>query len=155
MTVIAWREGFMSADGRIHDYNDGAITNDNATKIVKNAFGWVGGAAGDWPECLRFQEWIKKGCRGKFKPRGEDFCALLVSPKGILTFIDEAGAKEVLNMEFWAIGSGWQFAVGAMDMSADAETAVLVACKRVTTCGGLVTTIETAHRRVRSATLGK
>lgn len=142
MTIIAYRKGVMASDGRIHNSEDGAITNDTAIKIVKNAYGWIGGAAGDWPECIRFQEWIKKGCRGRFKPRSEGFCALLVSPKGVLTFIDEGGSKEVLDMEFWAIGSGWQFAIGAMEMHADAETAVMVACKRVTTCGGMITTIK-------------
>lgn len=140
----------MAADGRIHEASDGSITNDAAVKIVKNARGWVGGACGDWIECLRFQSWITKGCRGRFTPKSEGFCALLVAPNGALTFINENGDKEALNSEFWAIGSGWQFALGAFHMKARADEAVMIACKCVTTCGGEVTTIETARRVRRS-----
>lgn len=139
MTIIAYQNGIMAADGRVHA--DDTICTDDAVKIIANA-GWVGGAAGYWTDVMAFLEWMQTNRRRKFRPKSDDFEALLVSPRGEIFYIDGEGARERVTGNRWAIGSGWQFAIGAMAAGSTAQEAVEIACKFVTTCGGKITTLR-------------
>ena len=46
------------------------------------------------------------------------------------------------RLRFYAIGSGCEFATGAMEMGATAEEAVQVAIKHSTSCGGPINVLR-------------
>lgn len=98
------------------------------TKIRKIRSGLVG-CAGGWSEILHF--WDKLG--GKRVKDGvlhdqADFCGIELSQDGIHLY-DPAGRRYAIKDQFYAIGSGGPYALGAMAMGASPEEAVAIASR--------------------------
>lgn len=74
----------------------------------------------------RFLEWLRAGAdRGAWQGEAPDLRALLVKPDGTLWLADcSLVFSGPITAEFYAIGSGADFALGAMAIGADAERAV-------------------------------
>ena len=122
MTTIActWKDGkgIMAADRK-------TVTGDlyfPATKIFKIR-GDIVGAAGDAGDCEMFLEWFDKQ-RGK-PPKivNEDFDALVLTKRGILTY-DDACIPLKVDRSFHAIGSGALGALIALQDGADPKSAI-------------------------------
>ncbi|MGH7807762.1 MAG: hypothetical protein ACRENT_06670 [Thermodesulfobacteriota bacterium] len=93
-----------------------------STKIFRFR-GDIVGAAGDAGDCEMFLEWFDKQ-RGKPpKIQDENFDAIVLTKKGILTY-DQLCVPLKVDRGFHAIGSGALGALVAMQDGADPKTAI-------------------------------
>jgi ATP-dependent protease HslVU (ClpYQ) peptidase subunit len=137
MTVIAYRAGIIAADSRayagdkvpigskqkIRRLGDGTLLGASSTHV--GGTGW----AMDWYEDGMPSE------AGKEVKLPDSFTLLVVKPDGSVWYADKGGDKGVANLtgplstEFIAIGSGEEYALGAMAAGLDAISAVKAVCK--------------------------
>jgi ATP-dependent protease HslVU (ClpYQ) peptidase subunit len=136
VTVIAYRDGTMAADTQTIHVDHVKLLHDK--KIAKYK-GHLFGLAGDLcPPLEEFKQWWwgtdrKKPMRGHLK-----FHALIITPSGDITLADQMGSVEKLDVPFFAIGSGKEFAIGAMAAGAGARKAVQIAIEYCPTVSGSV-----------------
>lgn len=86
------------------------------------------------------RRWAEKGFAEKHRPdlaehfgkRADEyrFSVAVVNLDGTVTLVDDELEPLPMADEYFAIGSGGSFALGAMDAGASAEEAVKIACKR-------------------------
>lgn len=130
MTTIAYRAGVMAADSRGYSGNRTPVG--SKAKIERLEDGTLIGASctiAGGAEAIR--KWY---CDGMPKEPAyalpEAFTLLIVKPNGEALYGNDAHMLAgPLTADFYAIGSGCDYALGAMEMGADAKTAVEVACK--------------------------
>lgn len=99
---------------------------------VRRLYGWVTvGCVGGASDALLFMDWVGAGRTPESKPELEDnFCAIVLEGNGdAWVFGSQLVAIPIDPNKPWAIGSGGDFAMGAMAMGADAEQAVEIASK--------------------------
>lgn len=148
MTTIAVRAGKMVSDGQV---SFGDRIDQMSLKKVRKINGCLVGGAGRLSSILQFFSWFEVWSDAQlvqgeaphvqvFIPEGlddEDFTGLVVFTDGVV-FMYEGGKRsyELVNSEYYAIGSGADFALSAMDAGATAEEAVKVAIKRDVFSGG-------------------
>lgn len=128
MTAIAYRDGVIAGDSEVN-YDDN-IKVRSAIKIGKHD-GFIFGLAGeDIPPVDKFIKWFFPADDRKRKPMGSyKFDALVVGADRKIRLYDQRGVLDEINEEFFAIGSGQQACVGAMQLGGTAEQAVDAACK--------------------------
>lgn len=133
ITTIAYRGGILAGDTRV-TIGDNIVT-DKQRKVWKTKDGYLLGAAGKVEDMERLRRVVRKGVA---VDATLDISALLISPEGKVmlfegnTWVTQKGAK------YYAIGSGHDVALAAMDAGADAVKAVKIAIKRDTGSGGHV-----------------
>ncbi len=154
MTTIAYKDRVLASDGqvswgdRIDSYN---------LKKVRKINGCLVGGAGRLASVLQFFDWFQEWSDAQqvqgdaphvkvFVPEGindEDFIGLVIFADEI-AFMYEGGKKSYqLEVNgYFAIGSGSDYALAAMDSGASAEEAVAVAIKRDVYTGGEIFTEE-------------
>ena len=134
MTTIAYRDGVLAADSlaTCNGMRDGY-----GAKIWRVGRLLVGGA-GSRAECLKFRDWVVAGMKGR--PDIAETNAIVVSPEHVVCW-SEKGCWPVAE-PFYAIGSGYEIAIGAMAVGADAERAVHIAAQYDTRTGGDVITLR-------------
>lgn len=134
MTIIAYRDGVMAADTCA---TDGFLT--NCLKLYKKQ-GHVIGFCGDVAQAMVFVDWFfnqKKNRKPDLAQEGE-WEAMILNKDGVTTW-DKSLRPLPISDDFYAIGSGSQLAMGAMEAGATAEEAALIACKRNPYCRAPVT----------------
>ena len=106
-------------------------------KIHKAPDGTLIGFSGNVTEATKFVEWFMSGHNKAKVPRfGDDaFDALTMNDEGIMLWDSSLVATKV-NQSFFAVGSGAQYAIGAMKAGASAEKAVTIATEE-DSCSGL------------------
>lgn len=140
MTAIAYRDGVMAADTQcmLNSHVKQSIP-----KIIKRQ-GYLLGGAGDVPSLDDLMRWYfaapGKPTRPKFE--GFDFTLLVITPRGRIENWDHRGRFEPIRHKFWAVGSGAECCMAAMDVGASATRAVRAAIKFADHCGGRVTTCK-------------
>lgn len=125
MTTIAYRDGVLAADTAVHDRG---VYCGEVTKIYQYRDGTMGGAAGCLGDVAAMREFIASG--GMNEPpefKDEDSEGILIRPWGKVEWIGEKRKRIELTGEFFAIGSGFKLALGAMHAGADAIRAVEIA----------------------------
>jgi hypothetical protein len=144
MTVIAYRDGVMVADTQMQL---GAIKS-RCEKIAKKNGHLIGLSGNECPPLSVFMAAFGKKDEEARKLVGAfKFNALVVTPKGELQFWDSSMTFEPLLTDFYAIGSGSEVAIGAMEMGASSRRAVMAAIKWCSGCGGPVTTLRLSARK--------
>lgn len=143
MTVIAYRDGVMAADTMavITDKRaKTAIKFLNEQKLIRNRRWLIGMAGWSLPPNSELIKWLETKIKGKkrlpFNPY--KFELLVVGPFNKLEMITHDGGAMTISNSFYAIGSGAEFAIGAMAMGATAIEAVAVAIEWCPTCSGQV-----------------
>jgi ATP-dependent HslUV protease subunit HslV len=128
MTTVAYRDGWMVADSQL---TSGNTMKHRVAKIERLPDGRLVGLAGDWPSALRALAWIRAGGDPESTPDDLDdaTCLMVASESGVALYDSDLTAMPLLDA-FAAIGSGAEYAVGAMEAGATAEEAVLIACRR-------------------------
>ena len=121
MTTIACNHEMMAADSQVTDGN----IKEKCIKIFK-VNGDIIGIAGSYSEGLAFVRWWSD--KEKEKPSFSETEAIVLKPDGTIERWDGAFYPMAVK-GFQAIGSGSNFALGAMEMGADPKKAVQVACK--------------------------
>lgn len=138
MTTIAYRNGVMAADSLTT--SNGA--RDGIVRKIDCVHGVLIGAAGSLAACQAFRAWVIAGMQGPDPFRNDDVGnGLLVAPDGTLVVFSVTGPA-TMQTPFYALGSGYQFAMGAMAYGATAEEAVRVARQFDTQTGGEIITLR-------------
>ncbi len=86
----------------------------------------------------KVRDWFVNGREGE-RPVG-DIHMILVPPEGPALMVNDFGESEICA-PFYAIGSGYELAMGAMAMGASAEEAVRVAIQYDIHSGGEITVL--------------
>lgn len=135
MTTVAYRGGILAADSRATHGDAGATT---ATKLFRKRIGrreHLVGVAGDLYAALIFIDWY--GTAETKRPEqfadlfdaGEDFGALIWDGKSLWE-CNRLCRMVRVEEPYFAVGSGAQFALAAMDCGKSAREAVRIACRR-------------------------
>ena len=122
MTTIAWDGRSLSADRKATAGTMSMTTQ----KIHLLPDGSLLGFAGSLSEGLLLVRWFSEGCPKKKSPKIAETDAIHVTKKGAVLYEPSLVAIPVLDPVF-AIGSGSDYARGAMAMGADSRRAVEVA----------------------------
>lgn len=141
MTTIAANHNEMAADTRV-TWEDPANSRLNSTTIVKIEYinDYIVGTSGDCAAGVRFIEWLKHGGR---KPKlCRDFRALKLSSEGLFVIDGDDTTWVRIDPQFYAIGSGAHYAIGAMEMGATPEQAVAISEKHDHYTGGPITVLK-------------
>lgn len=142
MTTIVYRAGILAADSRaysgdktpigtkakIHSLEDGTIYGVSTNNVGGDRI------IGDW---------VKGGCKEPGDVKPDSFSMLLIDPLGQVFFAnDNMSLSGPLTGEYFAIGTGREYALAAMFLGASAEDAVNVAKEFDVWSGGPVMTLE-------------
>lgn len=131
MTTIATNGRSMAGDGQA-DIGD-TIMVTNRRKVYRTSQGVLLGCAGRSVDAQRFRAWFDD--RNAAKPRLKEFQALALYADGRLEYWNED--MEPTEMQApCSIGSGMDFALGAMMAGADPGEAVRIAATRDPFTGG-------------------
>lgn len=134
MTTIAVKDGVMCSDSQ---GTSSFILPCGIKKIYRVGDNHLG-FSGSFPLVEKFLDWYK-GSRERDLP-GNELCVLEMDHKGNVTLFNLVGG-EVSSFsvgKYYAIGSGQDFAMGAMEVGASAEEAVKAAIKLDPDTGGRV-----------------
>lgn len=144
MTTIATDGRSMAGDGQ-SDVS-GTILNGAAAKVTRLSDGSLFGMSGTSWDRTAVTEYLENGGT---KPKTDRMMALVLRPDGTILYFNEKMTQSVI-MAPAAVGSGMDFAIGAMECGASPEDAVGAACRRDTSSGGKITVLhlETAVRAV-------
>ena len=136
MTTIVYRDGLMAVDTRAYIGNCASLGKkvklhrlDDGTLIAASTRDvGVPDAVVAW-----FSEGMKDGPSG-LKERlaltqEVGFEMLAVASDGVATYVDGNALPTKAKADFYAVGSGSQYALGAMEAGATAEEACRIACK--------------------------
>lgn len=112
----------MCSDSLWHD----GIKTGSMRKVVRTKDGLLG-FAGTYSEWVKWYEAFRKDPNVDLVT--EDLDIMLLSPKGIFTWSPTDKWFPIAE-KFYAIGSGGDFAIGAMEAGATATEALKIACRR-------------------------
>lgn len=131
MTVVAYRDGVMAADRSTRSCG---VEFHETRKIARRDDGALIGCAGMSTQARAMRAWFlagEVGDRPSLGDKEEDSThALIVRPDGRVEVHDMHGWTEAESeWGYYAIGSGFELALGAMAMGADAREAVGVALR--------------------------
>lgn len=125
MTTAAIRAGVIAADRQL----DGWM---HTGKLFRLKCGSVLVGAGNYDDVIEVVKWMNEGSKEDKKPnldgKETEFLLLRRDGKAFWLTVPFLRPVEVLD-EFIAIGSGAQFALGAMAAGASAKRAVEIACR--------------------------
>ena len=126
MTTIVYRNGVMAGDTAVFDR--GTYCGE-ARKVFRNEDGALLGVCGCMSALAQLRDWFMAG--GDDDPpelKDQDSEGLLIRSDGVAEWIG-AGRKRIeMSGDFFAIGSGFHVAMGALAAGATAERAVEIAC---------------------------
>ncbi len=151
MTIIAFKEGVMASDSLICQDNKriGSIK-----KIFELPNATVG-LAGTWQHCITFLAWFKNNADltnlpKDFHEEKWDFEALVYNKttKAVELYTN-AFTPDIIEADWYAIGMGADFALGAMAAGVSAETAVEIAIIFSIDCGGKVQVVNCIKPKTR------
>ena len=145
MTTIAYRDGILAAGTLC------TINNSIEGRVVKIARRGpiMAGAAGSAPMCRAFLDWFKAGMQGEAPatqhPVSSDwnYWGLIVTPDRLVTLMASGWMSH--RAPYYAMGSGAEYALGAMAAGATAAEAVEAAMRHDTRTGGEVTVLSADH----------
>lgn len=125
MTTVAWRAGVIAADRKVDSWM-------NVGKLFRLKDGSILSGCGNYDDIVEVAHWLRHGAKDDAKPdlaRNEsDF--LIAKPNGSCVWLTDPFLRQVVVLdEYIAIGSGAQFALGAMAAGASSKRAVEIACR--------------------------
>ena len=139
MSIIVWDGKTLAADtmacnGNLRRY---------CTKVWRKGDMLIGGA-GTATGIQAMLNWVDRGMDAESFPKDmtEDSVLWIVNKNGNMAKFENTPYPLTYHDKRWADGSGRDFAYGAMEMGADAATAVKVAMKHDAYCGGKVETVS-------------
>lgn len=144
MSVVTYRNYVMAADTRAYSGRHTPIGNKMKIRALNNA--GIAGVVTSQPglgEALL--EWLESNRDPGLYPNMPEpvFDILHVDEKGEVYFYhDSPYPSGPLSGPFFAVGSGCDFALGAMAVGADAVQAAAAACELDTVCGAPVARVE-------------
>lgn len=140
MTTIATDGKSMAGDGMLCDHCE-TIVNLGGRKVHRLDDGRIIGASGNSFDIIAWRDWLKSGREGACPIESDQFAGLVLHPNGVVHWVDHKG-REIVTPAPCAIGSGQDYAIGAMEAGASAEQAVTIACRRDPHSGGDITALH-------------
>ena len=149
MTTIAYREGVIAADTRGTDegYHPGIYRTEKLFRVDDD----IVATAGDDATGMIFVDWYGSKRKGGRRPKppsalilgieAASFCVLVLTKEGLF-WADKWCRLIKITDEFYAIGSGAPYAMGAMAHGATAEDSVRTAMRWDPNTGGEVQTMK-------------
>lgn len=126
MTTIVYRDGVLAADSAVTDRETYV---GETIKIWRSPMGVLGGVTGCLGDSAKFRDWFVGGCQGGVPDFSDnDSEALLVQPDGSVEWVGKGQKRFAIKSRFYAIGSGFKIALGALHAGASAERALEIAC---------------------------
>jgi ATP-dependent protease HslVU (ClpYQ) peptidase subunit len=126
MTTVAWDGKTLACDSQVTVGN----CRGTSVKLVSNDQGFVAAGAGSLPELVPWFRWVENGMDPDQQPTSlSESDLVIVPPRGPAIWFSGSASPMKLPRRHWAIGSGSDFALGAMAMGADARQEVKVAMK--------------------------
>ena len=130
MTTIAYHKasGQFAGDKMFLVCGDSPVP---ITKIFKSFQDLLYAASGGIDNANMFYKWVEQGRPDDKKPNiiGDDGFSGIVIEDGEIYRYEKGLYGQLIPFPFWAIGSGQDFAIGAMEMGADAKKAIEIASK--------------------------
>lgn len=136
MTTIATDGKTMAGDGQSEACH--TIISQSKKKVIRLPDGSLCGCAGGGVDAQMFVKWLGDGGP---KPKLKDICALRLMPDGSLLYYNERCEPSPVDAPC-AVGSGMDFAIGAMLHGATPAEAVAIAVQRDPGTGGKVTALS-------------
>lgn len=134
MTTIAYRDGIIAYDSLITCQGVVAYKNYDKSRFVDGVRFFIAGAIPDFD--ILINDWFST------KSKGVSGSALVVDGDNDIYECSYSQGKmwkeKLIKDNYMAIGSGWQFALMAMDLGLSAEDAVKKASERCIYTGGEV-----------------
>lgn len=129
MTTVAYKAGVMAADTQMtfSDESKGRVS-----KILRLDDGSLFACAGHIKPVNKLRAWAKTGFDPTKKPgvsSKSSIEALLIKPDGSIWYYDWTLEADKLENEFFAIGSGRPYALGALASGKTAVQAVKIAAQ--------------------------
>lgn len=142
MTVIVYDGKVLAADKQ----STNAGLKRRVTKIRK-IYDCLYAVTGDWDRAQALFDWVQKGKPPEGWPESQksndDWVGLLeIRPDGSAWKYERVPVPMKIEDLPFAMGSGRDFAYGALSMGADAVTAVRIACDHDNGCGMGVDTLK-------------
>lgn len=154
MTTVCYKNGILAFDSRVCANN--MIIQKEFIKGIKTE-NYLCAYAGDVGFGEMFLEWVKNGMNPSDPPKtminnsAEDLEALVIDKRGNVTLWNSAPSGmlpvSLGKISFYAIGTGAEFAFGAMEAGFTAKEAVEVAIKYDHNSGQPVKTISFKRRK--------
>lgn len=126
MTTIIYRDGVMAGDTAVFDR--GTYCGETR-KVFRNEAGALLGVCGCMSALAQLRDWFMAGADGDPPElKDQDSEGLLIRPDGVAEWIG-AGRKRIeMAGAYFAIGSGFHVAMGALAAGAPAIRAAEIAC---------------------------
>lgn len=141
MTCVAWDGKTLAADKR-------AVIAGNKNSVVTKIFRWSGGLcaiAGEYDSGMQMYHWLNNGAHPEDFPimQNEDPGEFMVIYKdGSISHYERSPVALPFENQIHALGSGRDYALGAMHLGASAKAAVEVAIALDCYCGNGIDTLE-------------
>lgn len=133
MTTILYKDGVMLGDTQVTSGNSASLS---TRKIFRNDKGDLLGMCGNAMALGPLRDWFMAGETGEYEI-GEDIEVLIVRADGTVTLHCDGGWFEPYG-EYFAVGSGSDYALGALAAGATPEQAMQAAMKHDTGTGGQI-----------------
>jgi ATP-dependent protease HslVU (ClpYQ) peptidase subunit len=124
VTSIAWDGSTLAADSQITV----GSTKYQGTKIFRLSDGSLFGGAGDGSTVNRARDYLDG--KRKTRPKMDGAVFIRIMPDKEIRLYAGTWDYEVLSDRFVAVGSGADFALGAMECGKGAVQAIEIACRR-------------------------
>lgn len=142
MTTICFKDGILAAD-RQATHHDSAFF---AVTKIHRINGCLVGGAGSADVYQSMINWFQEGAKDEDFPsiqsETNDATMVVISPDGRVMVYDRTPHPVIIENEFFALGSGRDFALAAMHLGCSAEEAVKVASMFDTNSGNGVTVLK-------------
>ena len=128
MTTVCYRDGILAADSTVQDGNM-IVGSAKKFRVLKD--GSVVASVGSLAHEASFFAWAENGFPADAKPKLTDnFEGVHVALDGKATwYSDDLEPYQFDEGGYWAIGSGFKTALGALAVGATAQDACKAACK--------------------------
>ncbi len=150
MTTVCWDGKTMAADKQMDTGNmKHPVARSKIRTGTYHGMPALFGGAGTTVYSDAVIEWLIAGMPDEHKPEmpsnPDSFTVIVATETGAYEYIDSLRPVPLGQVK-WAIGSGGEYAFGAMDAGANAKRAVEIACGRDTSSGMGVDTLTLRKR---------
>lgn len=131
-TVVAdGRTLTMVADKQMSYHKSQVVKTWKVPHFADASQNWLIGGSGNLTQLQQFLDWwVAPTASNVPCPQLNDCHVLVMSPKGKIALYVNSCTPIELDEKFYSVGSGSDYAMGAMEAGADAKTAVKIASKR-------------------------
>jgi ATP-dependent protease HslVU (ClpYQ) peptidase subunit len=141
MTTLAFDGITLAADSAVSDGEGGTKTRYNH-KLRRFADGRIAGFCGDLTAGIELLDWLEEDGDAPVPKITGDAMVMVVQPDGGIFNYDKRGIPMDVDEPIAALGSGHEYALGAMMAGAPAEIAVHIAIERDPHSGFDVLTLD-------------